>query len=467
MRKNKKLKVLSIGLALSLGLNSLAMMSNATEGELASAIDCLYRKQEEAKQKRMRPIDGKKEDGTDITKADVRKAKKEWFLQKEYEAFTKNDLDSLKEINTVNQSEALRYAPLALGLYIASQCTGLTEFARQTMVRLWSPVDRFIYKMTHKGINIDNYGEILKKIETRLRKEVVGQEKAIDRILEVMTGYFESMIEAKENGEKFEGGLILYFTGEPATGKSTVMKIIQEEMGLNSCVCRMSDAIEDKGNGATSVASRLIKPIKSDDGKVKTERDTEFMKQVKNRKPTLYCLDEVDKMRIFDNKLQKIEAKDENGYTLGGSVDEMLRNFGDTGQINGIDASGSILIATSNETEEQIKKLEPSLYNRYNRYLIKFKDLNSDDYKEIISRNMGKIENYYSKKYNVNIKWDEASLMEVAKSFEEHHLGGRAVDSLLKDIRSALINHTNSGNKKSNEFKIKYNKENDKIFVES
>lgn len=466
MRKNKKLKVLSIGLALSLGLNSFAMMSNAME-DVSAVCKAMVEAQNEEKRKRIRPIDGKKEDGTDITKADVKKARKKWFLEKEYKAFTENDLESLNEINAVKQNEVLRYVPWVAGLFIASKCTGLTEFARQTMVRLWSPVDRFIYKMTHRGINIDNYGEILKRIETRLRKEVIGQEKAIDRILEVMTGYFESMIEAKENGEKFEGGLILYFTGEPATGKSTVMKIIQEEMGLNSCVCRMSDAIEDKGNGATSVASRLIKPIKNDDGKVKTERDTEFMKQVKNRKPTLYCLDEVDKMRIFDNKLQKIEAKDENGYTLGGSVDEMLRNFGDTGQINGIDASGSILIATSNETEEQIKKLEPSLYNRYNRYLIKFKDLNSDDYKEIISRNMGRIENYYSKKYNVNIKWDETSLMEVAKSFEEHHLGGRAVDSLLKDIRSALINHINSGNKKSNEFKIKYNKENDKIFIES
>lgn len=348
----------------------------------------------------------------------------------------------------------------AIGMFIGGIVNVLTNI-RNISTILAAPAQKIKYKVAHKGIDFDNYEDLIDRIEKRLKKEVIGQDEAIDKIIMIMSGYFESVKEAKENGKKFEGGLILYFIGEPATGKSTVMKIIQEEMGLNSCVCRMSDAIEDNGNRAMSVASRLIKPIKLDTGKVVAIRDTAFMSQVKNKRPTLYCIDEIDKMRAFDCRLQKTEPKDENGYIVGGSIDELLRNFGDTGQINGIDASGSILIVTSNESEEQIKNLESSLYNRYNDYLVKFKNLNSEDYKKIINNNTADIKNYYKKKYGVDIEWDEDSLNKISEMFSEKHLGGRAVNAMMKILRFKLVKAIKS--RTLNRFNIKFNKE---IFVE-
>lgn len=351
--------------------------------------------------------------------------------------------------------------------YILAQfLLSFLEF-RDLKACLSSPIQKIQYKVTNRGINFDDYEVVLSKIEKRLRKEVIGQTKAIDKIIKVISGYFESVKEAKANGKEFEGGLILYFIGEPATGKSTVMKIIQEEMKLNSYVCRMSDAVEDKGNGATSVASRLIKPISINTGKVKAEKDTRFMSQVKNGKPTLYCIDEIDKMRALDCRLQKTEPKDENGYIVGGSIDELLRNFGDTGQINGIDASGSILIVTSNECENQIKRLEPSLYNRYSDYLIKFKSLNGEDYKEIINNSTEDIKNYYKNEYDVDINWDERSLEEVARVFGERHLGGRAVNAMMKDVRYELIKNIRSSKDYVKKLIIKYNKAIEEVFVES
>ena len=295
-----------------------------------------------------------------------------------------------------------------------------------------------IFSLKHKGIDILTYKATLQKIEDRLRKELVGQDEAIDKIIKLMTGYFESLVQAKATGKRHEGGLLLYLTGLPATGKSTAMKIIEQEMNLGSCTVRMSDIIEDKGNNAKSAASRLLKPVISDNGKVKVTVDTDFTRTIKAGRPTLYCIDEVDKMRVWDATSQGIRLRNEANQIMGGSIDEMLRNFGDTGQINGIDASGSILVASSNESPEDLKQLESSLYNRYRYCNIQFKDLNADDYKEIILRKSKELKEYYEDKFSLNFEWSDSALSHYSEAYEKEKSGGRGVDALINEARAAL-----------------------------
>lgn len=330
-------------------------------------------------------------------------------------------------------------------------------------------VSNWIFKMTAKGINVDKYKELLEKIEKRLRAELVGQDEAINKILKVITGHFEAMLEARCLGKKYEKGLVLYFIGSPATGKSTVMKIIEEEMGLRSYVGRMSDAVEDKGNNANTVVARLTKPVIVDNGKVKVSVDTPFTKCLKSKISTLYCIDEIDKMRSLDSILRKTELKNSNGKIVSGSIDEMLRNFGDTGQINGINQSGSVLIATSNETEDDMKQLEDSLYNRYQNCVIKFKDLAAVDYKEIIKRKTVPTQEFYKNKFNVNVIWSNTALDYLAQSFEKENIGARVIDSLLNDARYVLqkfrCENSKSTDMKNKTLTLDYNEVNKELFV--
>lgn len=307
-----------------------------------------------------------------------------------------------------------------------------------------------VFNFNHKGIDIFSYKVTLQKIEERLKNELVGQDEAIDKIMKIMTGYFESLIQAKESGKKHEGGLLLYLTGLPATGKSTAMRIIEEEMKLGSCTVRMSDIVEDKGNNAKSASSRLLKPVLNDNGKVKVNVDTNFARTIKAGRPTLYCIDEVDKMRVWDATSQGISLRNEANQIMGGSIDEMLRNFGDTGQINGIDASGSILVATSNESSEDLKQLESSLYNRYKYCNVQFKDLTSDDYKEIILRKSKDLKEYYKNKFNVDIEWDKDALDHYSEVYEREKSGGRGVDALINEVRAVLKNFADNVTNKDN-----------------
>ncbi len=329
-------------------------------------------------------------------------------------------------------------------------------------------VKDFFFKRNCKGIDIKVYEQVLAKIEKRLHAELVGQDEAIDKMITIMRGYFESVIEAKILGKKFEGGLLLYLTGMPATGKSTAMKIIEEEMGLTSYVGRMSDVVEDKGNKAGTVATRLTKPTIEDTRSVKVTVDSPLTRQIKTGLPTLYCLDEVDKMRSLDSVLQKRNMRNEEGKIIGSSIDEMLRNFGDTGQINGIDASGSILIATSNETPEQLAELESSLYNRYKGCHIHFKDFTKQDYVEIINRKIKNIKEYYKKAYDMEFVLDKSLLDHYSEKFVNERSGGRGTDVLMNKFRATLKNYINSNkNVKNKVISLNYDNQTNKIFVKN
>ena len=340
--------------------------------------------------------------------------------------------------------------------------------ARDLYISAKNTWNNLIFKITYRGININKYKSLLERTEKRLRSEIVGQDEAIDKILNVMTGHFEAMIETESLGKKYEKGLILYLIGPSGTGKSTAMKIIGEEMGLKPYVARMSDVVEDKGNKANSVVARLTKPVIQDNGKVKISVDTPFTMRLKSGIPTLYFIDEFDKMRKLDATLRKTGEKDSNGKIVSGSGDEMLRNFGDTGQINGLNSSGSVLISTSNETESDMQQLEDSLYNRYKDCVIKFDELKSADYKEIIKRKTAPIQEFYKNKFNVDVKWNEQALDYFAKKFESKNMGARSTEALINNARCSLKTYRdkNMENFRGKELFLNFDRNNEKIFIE-
>ena len=336
-------------------------------------------------------------------------------------------------------------APWMIGATVLVSGAVLLNYIKNFYASFSNWLKDLFYKWNHKGIDISVYKTVVKRIERRLKQKLVGREKEIDQIIEILTGYFESVV---QSDGKFQGGLVLYLIGSPGTGKSTVMNIIEEEMGLGSCTVRMSDIVEDHGNGASSAATRLTMPIIKDNGQVKVEVDTEFTRQVKTGVPTLYCIDEVDKMRVHDSILQKRNLRNEKNEIMGGSIDEMLRNFGDTGQIAGQNVSGSILIATSNETIDDMKQLDGSLYNRYKDYTVQFTDFTADDYKEIINRRSETMINYYKTNYFTDVFWSQDVLDYYAEKFEKEKAGGRGAENLVKKARALLRNYRDDMNEK-------------------
>lgn len=316
-------------------------------------------------------------------------------------------------------------------------------------------------KITAKGFDLQNYPQLLGRIETRLRAELVGQDEAITRVISIMRGYFQSMVEAKALGQKFEGGLMLYLTGSPATGKSTMMKIISEEMHLDSFTAKMSDIIEDKDNSASTVASRLTKATKVENETKNIIVKSPLMQKLDENKPTLYSIDEIDKMRRLDQQLQGSN----NNISNINSIDELFRNFIDTGSLAGVDASGSILVATSNETDEDISNLDGSLQNRYLPYRVKFRDFDKEDYKEIIRRGSAKLQKYYKDTFGADVEWSDNALDYFAAKCVKEHAGGRCTDPLMMQVRNALMILRGNTDINSKKLSINVSEGNDKNIV--
>ncbi len=311
--------------------------------------------------------------------------------------------------------------------------------------------DNLIFKFTHKGIDIKKYEVLLERIKIRLKAELVGQDEAIDEIINVMRGYFEAVLQAEHLGRKYENGLVLYLIGAPATGKTTVMKIISEEMGLATYNAGMPDVVKDKGNKAVTAADRLYKPTVYNNGKRIVEVHSKLQRCLDTGKSFMFGLDEFGKMRNFDMMARNTQSNSQISGA-GGSLDEVARNFMDSGELFGKKTPNSILVLTSNETEDDLKKLENSLYNRYRNCIVKFKDLTADAYKEIMKRQFVNIQKFYKEKFNVNVTWDEKATDLLAKQLEKENLGARAVEVLVNKARSAIAVYRDAYSK-NNEFK--------------
>lgn len=359
---------------------------------------------------------------------------------------------------------------LLLGTWGLSNLFSFIRSARDVWAPTSQVIDNWVFWFKNKGIDLDKYKQLLARVEKRLRTELVGQDEAIDQILNILIGYFESVIEAEVLGKKFERGLLLYCIGSPGTGKTVAMKIIAEEMGLKPYTARMSDVVEDKGNNANSVISRLAKPVIQDTGGTKVAVDSDLTRHLKSGVPTIYFFDEFEKMRKLDIILRKTEEKDNDGKIINGSADEAIRNFVDSGIFNGYNSFGSVIIVSSNETLEEIDQLESSTANRYKNALVHFKDLNKEDYKEIIRRNMAGPKQRYKNEFNLdNIIWNEPALDHIAEQFEQENTGGRAADLLMTHVRSALKTYRDKNNIDDFENKtltLNYDFANNKIFAE-
>ena len=263
-------------------------------------------------------------------------------------------------------------------------------------------------------------------IESLLKKEIVGQIRAINSLIEsvkkIKLGFFDEKVKS------------YFFVGPTGVGKTNLAKIFATSLVGNNNFIRI-DMSE------FSDASAVSKFIGSNPGYVGYQDHYSVIEKIKDKPNAVILLDEVDKAHV--------------------SVINLLYQILDEGEIRDsqnrvIRLHNSIIIMTSNLGYENIKvgfcdrngdirnelkaKFSDSLINRID-YIISFDYLKEDDIIEIVKNKL----NILKDKYN-DFSYDDDLVKDIVRKSEYQVYGARRVDRVIKSLVESsiidkIINH--------------------------
>lgn len=308
------------------------------------------------------------------------------------------------------------------------------------------------------GIPIQNLSEDNKKdlatINERLKKTIIGQDEAIDKVCKT--------IKRKRLGLHNGKGTALFFQGTTGCGKTLLAKKLAEELfGSENAMVRfdMSEYSDKTG---------VNKLIGSNPGYVGYEEGGLLTEAIKNKKHCILLLDEIEKA---DNEIFNIflQVFDEGFLTdnTGQKVDFrnvivlLTSNVGAKEATNNSRGIGFGLSQTDNERTNSIldkelkKRFAPEFLNRLDG-IIYFNKLNEESLKHIVKLEIDKSVKRFSD-IGYNIIYNDSAIEHILKSIEgESEYGARPIiRAVQNEIEDPLTDAILDG-KCNKEIKIEF-----------
>ena len=274
----------------------------------------------------------------------------------------------------------------------------------------------------------NNLPKHLKKIEVKLKKNIIGQEKVIDELM----NYTKKSRLGLSNGKPYS----FLFIGKTGTGKTELVKKYAYELYGKDNFIRL-DMSEYNDNSAVN------KIIGSSPGYVGYDDGNNFLEKVRNHPHSIILLDEIEKaskkvirlfLQVFDNGIMHDSAGREvffNDTTIF-----MTSNLG----------CSSESIGFSGEYDTQLLRdfFSVELLNRIDK-ICRFKGLDYNDIQKILVCKINKMKERYkvsNYQFNVSNKVKETIIAE--SNYEEY--GARKLDKIIEEkIENKLVDKIYSG----------------------
>lgn len=387
-------------------------------------------------------------------------------------------LNELQVLVTFSSTKRLALSAIAAGQNIApwilpgagllalSLGSGLLGKAyRATKVVLGgatSVTKEFLRRNIYNRFALDSDPLVLRnKMKDYLYSIVLCQDKALSKLINIMSGMAEMWRISDKTGEPCRTASTMVFIGDSGIGKTLTARALSElffnrDMQPWQFITSASIAPSAVSNTDNSKDSKnKNNKNKPQDSGVMTpadrlfSADSELIRQLKLNNKVIIVLDEIDKMH----------ALDPNDTIL-----EKLRNARDTGTIrikNGVDeetvdVSRTVFICISNEKREcwglepvkltdvqaaartEIKR-DKSLVNRFD--VIEFDYFTKEAYTVILKPLLESLQQSYKKLYNINIAIDKDLVCSIAEAAEELNKGARGVNDYMAALYGALVGY--------------------------
>ncbi len=315
-------------------------------------------------------------------------------------------------------------------------------------------------------LSTENLEGFFAELEKDLKQKVIGQDKAIEKIVSLLKSHYANVFMAEVSGKKYDKGLLLYIPGPPGVGKTYILNEISKALRIPIVGLSRDEIIRHNAKLTSNLASRccdlatmLMMP---GEGYYKNREYTKFYTSLQSNGNNIYVINEVDKLRSLDYDMRGLNEKarlDSNGKRVTSSLDEIFRDFMDEGKLLGCDAQGSIVVMTSNETMEDINKLEASWVSRLGDFIVPFDYLkNSSDCIKCVKLKLSEHYEEFFKKSGTSISFDDESLKNFIDKVPLKQRTGRYFKSVVQNIGGKIYSYYIK-NKNKNNIAIRWSNE--------
>lgn len=263
--------------------------------------------------------------------------------------------------------------------------------------------------------------KVITDLETDLKKVIVGQDMAINNLLDVTKRI--------KFGYKDNKCYSMLFLGPSGIGKTLLSKIYAKNLVGENNFIRL-----DMSEYSDTTSVNMI--IGSAPGYVGYDDNKNVLEEIRNKPYSVLLLDEIDKahpkvINLFYQILDEGKIKDSKGNIIrfDNVIILMTSNIG-------FEKNG---VGFNNVSDDYISKLKErfslSFINRIDNTIV-FNRLGSKEIKQIIKNKIEKLKNKYK---NLNIKVTNSCINDIAGLTNYNEFGARKIDKIITNKLEKII----------------------------